>query len=230
MFCVQYVSGTEPLSCLVVGILLRSLVQYAIGGIRVKFRNWVYLFFTTLGIGAVAALVIGIYFWLTDPEYVMDGSVLIVTAGAGMMFSVLSQMGFFAYMLLNFFARSMFRRRQIWATLQWFIVIVVFVDLVYLRVLTFEPDRVYVFSVLPIVLLVVSLFTAWWKVRLTQSTAFTPTVFFMFVATSLEVVPALRENNMESTLFMVVPLLCCNAWQILNLQRLVQTPEAAVKS
>lgn len=191
-------------------------------GSLVTFRNWLYLFFTSLLIGALASLAVGVYFYFTDPEYILDLSVLIVTAGAGMMFSVLSQMGFFAYMMLNYIARSMIRRRLIWSTLQWILIVVVFFDLIYLRVVFLEHERaLLVYSILPVVLMIISIVVAMWKVKLTQPSAFTPTVFFMFVATALEAIPALHENNAEATLFMVVPLIFCNAWQILNLHRLV---------
>lgn len=193
-----------------------------------SFRNGVYLFFTSLLIGALASLAIGVYFYFTDPEYIMDASVLIVTAGAGMMFGVLSQMGFFAYMMLNFIARSMIRRRLIWSTVQWILIAIVFFDVIYLRVVHFEHEQaLLVYSALPLVLMGISLLVALWKVNMTQPTAFTPTLFFMFVATILEAIPALRENNAEATLFMVVPLICCNAWQILNLHRLVGNEEPA---
>lgn len=191
-------------------------------------KNWLYLFGTSLFIGMIAAVGTGIYFQAADPELRLnDVSVLAFNAGAGLMFSVLSQMGFFAYLTVNYIARAMFRRRIIWETFQWVLIVVVFIDMIVLRHMGFRenPAGLIAYSVLPVVLVLVSLAVAWWKVQMTNKTAFTPTVFFMFVATSLESVPALRENNAEATLFMIVPLLCCNAWQILNLHRLVQGPE-----
>lgn len=48
-------------------------------------------------------------------------------------------------------------------------------------------------------------------------------VFFMIVVTALEALPAIREDDAASTIFMIIPLLACNAWQILILQKVLQT-------
>lgn len=86
------------------------------------------------------------------------------------------------------------------------------------------------YTVFPIALIIGALIVAIWKKELTNSSAFVPTLFFVFVATALESVPALREQNAASTITMAIPLFLCNAWQILNLHRVVKSPATPVKA
>lgn len=191
-------------------------------------KKWLYLFFTTLLVGVLASVVVGIYLFYNDPNLAESGisfiGFMFTNAGAGMMFSVLSQMGFFAYLTVNYIARYMIRRKPIWDTLQVIVVIIVLADLIILPYAFFEkhPFGIGGLFILPALLLAASIAVAIWKMKLTKSTAFIPTLFFMLVATTLEAVPALKENEIETILFMIVPLFCCNAWQILNLHRLVK--------
>jgi KinB signaling pathway activation protein len=78
---------------------------------------------------------------------------------------------------------------------------------------------------MPIIILLVSAGIAYWKVKLTNRTAFVPTLFFMSVVTILEAVPAfsLDETGSSYAIFMIVPLLVCNAWQIMQLHKIVET-------
>ena len=46
-------------------------------------------------------------------------------------------------------------------------------------------------------------------------------LFFMVVVTILEWVPALRINDTDWLYLMVIPLLLCNAYQLLVLHRLI---------
>ena len=48
-----------------------------------------------------------------------------------------------------------------------------------------------------------------------------PALFFMVVVTILEWVPALRINDTDWLYLMVIPLLLCNAYQLLILHRLI---------
>jgi len=53
-----------------------------------------------------------------------------------------------------------------------------------------------------------------------------PTVFFMLVFTLLETAIALRVNLTQAVVLMTVPLVICNAWQIMRLHKLVGKAEA----
>lgn len=190
-------------------------------------KKWFYLFGTTLLIGGVASLITGLYLQFTDEALKLwDPSLLIFNFGIGLLFSVLSQMGFFAYLTLNYIARAMIKRRLIWMTIQWILIIVTFVDLIVLRVVFYEDSAgTGSYSVLPIALMVLSIVIALQKAKLTNSSAFTPALFFLFVVTSIEIIPALRMNNTDSTLIMLIPVYVCNIWQILKLHSLVAPPK-----
>lgn len=174
-------------------------------------------------------MIFGLVVQVVDPELaVTDFYVIIFNMFSGVLYSVLCQLGFFAYMTVNYIALDMFRRRLIWVYFQWFFIILTFVYLVGIRTFLFEENNQgwLVYSVLPIVLLLAGLAVAWYKTKLTNGTAFTPTLFFIYVVTVLEAVPALRQNDSLSTLGMLIPVFACNAWLILNLHKYVTSKKS----
>lgn len=188
-------------------------------------RNWLRLFWSTLLVGGIASLIVGFGIQASDEELkVWDIYLIIWNFGAGLMYSVLSQMGFFAYLTINYIAQSAFRNRlTLWTALQWIIIIIVLVDLVMLRTVFLDTGKTWAeYSVLPIVMMVAAVLVALLKSKLTNFKAFTPTLFFVFVATILEAVPALREDNIFSIIAMIIPLFACNAWQLLVLHKLLK--------
>jgi KinB signaling pathway activation protein len=189
-------------------------------------RKWFHLFWTTLAIGIITAIAVGLVLEFSDQEFPLPGisgvgfNVLNMILG-GATISVLSQMGFFSFLIVRFIGIGIIRNKTIWDLLQLAFVIVVLVDLVYLR-----SDRregfmsVFSLSILPIIVLIISLAVSYWKVKLTNRNAFIPTLFFMTVVTVLEAVPALKLNNPASTVFMLIPLFACNTYQIINLHKI----------
>jgi KinB signaling pathway activation protein len=193
----------------------------------VTLRKWFYLFWTTLAIGAVAALVIGLILQVNDQEFGLLGGMeigfnAVTMLLGGAMISVLSQMGFFAYLIIRFIAMGIIKSKWVWDTLQMILVVVALIDLIYLRHVDDTASWIS-YAVLPVIMLIIALVTAWWKVRLTNRNGFIPTLFFMMAVSAIEAVPALRINSMASTLFMMVPLLASNAWQILILQKVLNS-------
>ncbi|MDP5276919.1 KinB-signaling pathway activation protein [Chengkuizengella axinellae] len=181
-------------------------------------KNYTYLFFTTLFVGAVTAFLTQMILTPTQDIKVIALFLLI-----GLMFSVLSQMGFFAYMMLNYIAKGMITKKGMWEIVQWILIVITFLDVIILRYSFFEENNAGIlgYSILPIFMLIAALFIAWVKSKATNFHAFTPTVFFIFVVTIIEAVPSIRENNVNSTIVMIVPLLSCNFWQIMKLHKLV---------
>ncbi len=190
-------------------------------------RNWVIMFWSTLLIGGGAAVIVGLMLALNDGELnqwnglEFGYNVLSMTL-AGFMFSILSQMFFFAYMTLNFIARDMFRRPSTWKLIQIFFIITV-------------PFEIYMFLwqgttikfVLEIgIMLLISLAVAYWKVKMTNPGAFIPSLFFMFVFTLVETAIAIQVSNDEATLLMATTLFACNAWQLLRLHKVVKKIES----
>ncbi len=196
-------------------------------------RNWIYLFWTTLVAGALASLAAGLILQGMDREFMFLGSSgigfnLFAMLMGGLMFSIISQMGLFAYLTLNYIAIGIFRKKYWWNFVQLLLTVIGLFELFYLRRLGF-PDTYsgWHYAVLPAALLVAGWAVAYWKVKLTHAGAWIPTLFFIIVATAVEAIPALRLNNPSSSFFMVFPLFVCNAWQILRLHRLVGSKRAA---
>lgn len=197
------------------------------GEIVLSLSKLIRLFWTTLWIGAAAGLAVGLLIALGDAEFrslklVEIAYNLLVMAMAGMMFSVLSQMVFFAYMTLNYIAKDMFRKPGTWVLVQMFFIMTVPFELYFFM----WQDSLWKFVLGVGLVLLVSLIVAKRKVRLTRRAAFVPTLFFMFVATLLETAIALKVNNTDAAILMAVPLLACNAWQILQLHKLVRKEES----
>jgi KinB signaling pathway activation protein len=202
------------------------------GGILVTLRKWSFLFYTTLFIGAIGAMISGTIIGqeTLGGGFANFGMGVLGDLLAGLMFSVISQMGFFAYLTLNYLAFSVLRRKSLWLSIQAVLIVFAFVDLIVLRHDIFaknEPLLGYVW--LPLGLLIYAVAVAYCKVRATNSSAWIPTIFFMFVVTILEWIPALRENNIKSMTMMIVPLLLCNTWQIMQLHRILRKNESLAK-
>jgi KinB signaling pathway activation protein len=142
----------------------------------------------------------------------------------GLMFSVISQMGFFAYLMIHRIGLGVFKGPRLWNWVQIVLILFVFFDLVYFRYIVFaEPGMTWTdYLPLPSVLLVIAIIVAWLKARMTNFTAFIPTVFFIYVVTTVEIVPALTQNDAAWVTLMFVTVLVCNVWQVLILHRLLE--------
>lgn len=140
--------------------------------------------------------------------------------GVGFIFSVISQMGFFAYLTIHRFGLGVFK--SLWNAVQLVLIGFVLFDLVYLRYTAFAEEEESVISYVAVAgaLLIVGLIVAYVKMKQTNKQAFIPTLFFMIVATIIEWVPVLRENSGGWFYFMLIPLLACNAYQILTLHKI----------
>jgi KinB signaling pathway activation protein len=187
-------------------------------------KKWSYLFFTTFFIGGIGGLITGIVIGNTTFKNGFGDFIVGVSENilAGLMFSIIAQMGFFAYLTINYMAKSMIRSPFIWNTIQVILILVTLVDLVYLRYTMFgKGESILPYILLALIVLFISMAIAYVKVRATNRSAFIPTIFFMFVVTTIEWIPALRIDNIRSVVFMLVPLLLCNTWQIMQLHKLV---------
>ncbi|MED4754500.1 KinB-signaling pathway activation protein [Brevibacillus choshinensis] len=189
-------------------------------------RKYGWLFFTTLLLGGLGGALVAFIFDLEKLTESSAGNFFVGTLMYvlyGMTISIVAQMGFFAYMTINYFAKTIFKTPAMWKSVQVFLVVFVFFDMIYLRYTSLgEGGSIGPFLVEPILLLIVAVVTAFGKSNLTNRTAWIPTLFFMFVVTALEWIPALKEVDVHSTLSMLVPLLFCNVWQVMQLHRLVK--------
>jgi len=183
-----------------------------------------YLFFSTFFIGGIGGLITGIFLG----NIAFNNGIADILVGvfenilAGLMFSIIAQMGFFAYLTLNYMIKSLIRSPLILDILQGILIVVAFIDLIYLRYKFFgEGESIFPYILLPSIVLLVAIGVAYLKVRATNPSAFVSTIFFMFVVTVIEWIPALRVDKIQSVVFMLIPLLLCNAWQIMQLHKLV---------
>ena len=193
-------------------------------------RKWVRLFFTTLFLGGISTVFIG--FVLEWDKYAkffqnFDGKEILAISfwliGVGFIFSVISQMGFFAYLTIHRFGLGMFRSSSLWNTVQLFFIAFVLFDFVYLRSVLIANGEVSLGNNILVagMLFVFGAIVAYIKSKETNKKAFVPALFFMVVVTILEWVPALRINDTDWLYLMVIPLLLCNSYQLLVLHRLI---------
>lgn len=196
-------------------------------------RKWMKLFGTTILIGGLASLIIGVCMQLSDPTFrniEADGWLynMFQMAMIGFTFGAFAHMGFFAYLMLNYIARSIFKRPQLWVALQGFTTAFVLVEVAYGVYGTNFPEAT--FWAVPLALTAAALLVAWRKVHETTSGAWVPTVFFLVTVTVLEGVPAFRTGSLSSLVFQLVPLFVCNSYQIMRLHRILDSKAAVTET
>lgn len=193
-------------------------------------RKWVRLFLTTLFLGGISTVIIGFVLeWDKYNKFFQnfDGKEILAVSfwlmGVGFIFSVISQMGFFAYLTIHRFGLGMFRSSSLWNAVQLFFIAFVLFDFVYLRSVLIANGEVSLGNNILVagMLFMFGAIVAYVKSKETNKKAFVPALFFMVVVTILEWVPALRINDTDWLYLMVIPLLLCNAYQLLVLHRLI---------
>ncbi|WP_132373265.1 KinB-signaling pathway activation protein [Melghiribacillus thermohalophilus] len=194
-------------------------------------KKWVRLFFTTLFIGGFVTAVVSFfvkpesYTAYLDPFNMWEifGAIIWFMA-MGFTFSVISQMGFFAYLMLNQLGLAMFR--SMWNPIQVFLILFTLFDLVYFRYIGAEGNvSLFPYVITALVIFVYGLAVSYVKAKETSQKAFVPALFFMVVITVIEWVPGLRTNDPDWILLMIAALLASNTYQLLILHRLVKTDE-----
>ncbi|MCK0473405.1 KinB-signaling pathway activation protein [Halalkalibacter sp. APA_J-10(15)] len=192
-------------------------------------RKVVFLFFTTLLIGSVSGAIVGL---ILDYDMYVEGSFLnlvfgvVWLLGISAAFTLISQMGFFAYLTVHRFGLGLFKSHKLWNAVQLILVAFVIFDLIYFRYIAFveEGQTIFGYMVMPILLLAYGLVVAYLKARDTHEGAFVPALFFMVVVTTIEWVPALTVNDPKWLWLYLTPLLFANTYQLLILHRLTKQP------
>ncbi|WP_088036548.1 KinB-signaling pathway activation protein [Evansella clarkii] len=188
-------------------------------------RKVVFLFYTTFLIGTIAGSLMGFVLdWrthLNDLMNVQFGGIAMVVITASI-WTVIAQMGFFAYLTIHRFGLGIFKSVKLWSRVQIVLIGFALFDLMFFRHMAFaeEGQGMLGFAVMPLLLLGYGLIVAYFKSKDTHWLAFIPTLFFIVVVTMVEWIPALRENDMTFLLTSIVPLLVANTWQVLVLHRL----------
>ncbi|MDR0140353.1 KinB-signaling pathway activation protein [Metabacillus idriensis] len=198
-------------------------------------RNWVRLFLTTLLVGGISTSIVGFalrwgdyqkFFISFDLVEIL--SILFWLIGVGFIFSIISQMGFFAYLTIHRFGLGIFKTAALWNAIQIVLILFVVFDLIYFRYQLFaaEGESLLSYILLALFIVIFGLAVAYIKMQQTNKRAFIPALFFMIVVTSVEWVPALRVNEGDWLYLMLIPLLICNAYQLLLLTKYSQAQKA----
>ncbi len=154
---------------------------------------------------------------------------LLILFGSGVMISVYSQMGFFAYLILNYMGKGVFPRRG-WQMVQIVLTVLALLDIMFLRLFVGGGRERISDIVLGLIILATAIVTAYVKIKQTHISALVPTLFFMIAVTAVETIGVLRIDVNAATIFIVIPLLLCNAYQMLILHKLVDvTKERSVE-
>lgn len=161
---------------------------------------------------------------LKNGEFLSFLIVILWLLGVSSIFSLISQMGFFAYLTIHRFGLGIFKSVRLWNTIQVVLIALAIFDLVYFRYAVFaeEGESVISYILIAAFLLVVGLITAYVKQKETNKQAFIPALFFIVVVTTLEWIPGLQSNDPKWLWLILIPLLVSNVWQLLTLHRLIQ--------
>jgi len=188
-------------------------------------RKWFKLFWETLLVGAVASIITGIGLQIVSGGISFNGfsdyvAFFVILFGYGMLASVYSQLGFFAYLILNYMGNGVFSKRG-WQYIQMVLTVLALLELLFFRTFVGGESGKWSDLVLGGVILIVSVIVAYFKARMTNVSAWIPTLFFLIAVTIIEIVGGLKINVDNATALIVIPLLACNAFQILILHRIV---------
>lgn len=192
-------------------------------------RKWVGLFLKTLLIGGIAGLITS--FFVKTASYTQNLNpidfmelfgLFVFFIGLGLVFSVISQTGFFAYLFINQFGLSLFR--TFWPTVQMLLIAFVVFDLVYFPYNAANGEG----SLLLYILMAAGILGYGWiiakiKAHQTNQRAFIPALFLMVVMTAIEWIPGLRSSGVDYAWLMIIPLLACNTYQLLVLHRITNS-------
>lgn len=192
-------------------------------------RNWVKLFLNTLLVGGLTTAIVGfIVRWNEFQPYFTDfdiKSIVLTTIwliGMGFLFSLVSQLGFFAYLTVHRFGLGIFKTASLWNGVQVVLILFALYDVIDWRYEKFaKTDDSLIPYLWPAIFLVaVGLTVAWFKMKQTNRGAFIPALFVMIVVTIVEWVPAIRVNDNSWFYLMMFALMTCNAYQLLILHKL----------
>lgn len=149
--------------------------------------------------------------------------------GVSCIFSLISQMGFFAYLTVHRFGLGIFRSIKLWNAVQIVLIAFVLFDLVYLRYAAFaeKGDSIGPYLIPSLLLLGIGLVISYLKQKETNREAFIPAMFFMIVVTTIEWFPVLKANDFKWVTIMFTVLIVSNAWQLMLLHRLNAKTEKA---
>ncbi|MGL4819472.1 MAG: KinB-signaling pathway activation protein, partial [Bacilli bacterium] len=151
------------------------------------FRKLVPFLFQTLLVGGLVTVIASVLFqseryseaFFTNDWFDVSG-LTIAMFGLGLVFSLISQMGFFAYLTIHRFGLGVFRGPKLWNSVQWVIIAFAIFDLIYLKGIsdTGLDKTTLVYIGLGVGLFLMGWFVAKRKAAETNRQAFVPALFY----------------------------------------------------
>ncbi|HLR59207.1 MAG TPA: KinB-signaling pathway activation protein [Pseudogracilibacillus sp.] len=191
-------------------------------------RRLVQMFFKTLFIGGLIGLVTS--FFVMSAEYTQYLNpidfkellgVTLFFLGYGLVFTVVAQTGFFAYLFINQYGGSIFK--ALWPTAQLLFVMLVIAALIYVP--PKDDISLSVYIILAIILVIVGAIVSYFKYKQTNFTALIPALFLMIAMTVLEWTPVLRGGELDYMVLVLPTLLGANAYQLITLNYVTKVDE-----
>ncbi|MVP00201.1 KinB-signaling pathway activation protein [Paenibacillus lutrae] len=202
-------------------------------------KSILFLFWTTM----LGGVVLGLLTWGIGRTVFSDFvSMDVAVSGAseiGMIIlatltmCLISVVGYVGYLMTNYYMIGILRSRKgAWSGLQLFFIALAIANLFFLRYTEFAEGResLGMYLGIPALIIAAGLIVSQIKVSLTNSHARIPTLFFIIVVTSLEMLPAFSISDLSSLLYVAIVLLGCNAWQILIFHKLTNNNRAGAKA
>ncbi|PAV27852.1 KinB-signaling pathway activation protein [Virgibacillus profundi] len=189
-------------------------------------RKLVGFFFKTLFIGGLAGLITSFFVKAEDYSNILSPidfmellGLVVFFIGLGLVFAVVSQTGFFAYLFINRFGLGFFK--SYWPLVQVLLIAFVLFDLIYFPYQATKGEvSIFWYILMSAAILVYGWIIAKIKAKETQKHAFVPALFLMVVITTIEWVPGLRTEGTDYAWLMIITLLACNTYQLLALHRI----------
>lgn len=177
-------------------------------------------------VGAIGAVVAGLVLQFATGTIEFKGTVdmlifPLILFGYGALVSVYSQLGFFAYLTLNYMGIGVFKRKT-WQYVQIVLSVLALLELMFLRTFVGGEKNLGWDLTLGIGILITAVVVTYFKVKFTNINALIPTMFFMLAVTILEIIGVLKIGVNNATVFIIIPLLACNAYQMLTLHKVTQ--------
>ncbi len=191
-------------------------------------RKLVQMFFKTLFIGGIIGLVTSFFImsaeyaaYLNPLEFKDLLGVTLFFLGYALVFTVVSQTGFFAYLFINQYGSALFK--ALWPTVQLLLVILVVASLIYVP--PKESISLSTYIILTLIIVIIGIVVAYVKFKQTNFTALIPALFLMIVMTVLEWTPVLRGGDFQYMLLVLPTLLGANAYQLIALHHVTKVDE-----
>jgi KinB signaling pathway activation protein len=182
------------------------------------------MFFKTLFVGGLIGFIASIFInWSEYMKFInpFNGlellGVILFFLGYALVFTVISQTGFFAYLFIHRFGENFFK--SFWPMVQILLVAFALFDMIYFS--SKGIPLLYKWGMVGVIV-IVAVLTSMIKARKTNFTAFIPAMFVMIVITALELSLVLRAGDVAFIILMLVPVLTANAYQLLILHKVTE--------